>query len=129
LGKVRILLADDHRPFLEIVESLVASTCEVVGRVSDGQCLFEAAGRLKPDVIVTDISMPILNGIEASRQLTAAGSVAKIIFLTAHADSEFVQTCMGLGALGYVTKARLATDLIPAIQEAVAGHTFISPSF
>jgi len=129
MDKVRVLLADDHRPFLEMVENLVASTYEVVGRVSDGQPLFETAGRLNPDITVTDIFMPILNGIEASRQLTAAGSVAKMIFLTAHVDAEFVETCMGIGAFGYVTKARLATDLIPAIREAVAGHIFISPSF
>jgi len=70
LGKIRILLADDHRQFRMIVESLLASTCEVVGSVPDGQSLFDAATHLKPDVIVTDISMPILNGIEASKQLS-----------------------------------------------------------
>ena len=76
MRKVRILLADDHRQFLMMVERLLASTCEVVGRVPDGQSLFDAARRLAPDVIVTDISMPILNGIEASKQLNKSGCAA-----------------------------------------------------
>jgi DNA-binding NarL/FixJ family response regulator len=129
LGKIRILLADDHRQFRMIVERLLASTCEVVGSVSDGQSLFDAATQLKPDVIVTDISMPILNGIEASKQLSESGSAAKIIFLTVHSDLDFVRTCLATGALGYVEKSRLHTDLMPAIQEALAGRVFISLPF
>jgi DNA-binding NarL/FixJ family response regulator len=111
-----------------MVERLLASTCEVVGSVPDGQSLFDAARRLAPDVIVTDISMPILNGIEASKQLNDSGCAAKIIFLTVHSDADFVQTCLATGALGYVTKSRFAVDLVPAIQEALAGHIFISPN-
>ena len=129
MGKVRILLADDHRQFQMMVERLLASTCEIVGSVPDGQSLFDAARRLAPDVIVTDISMPILNGIEASKQLNESGCSAKIIFLTVHSDADFVQTCLATGAFGYVVKSRLAMDLIPAIQEALAGHIFISPTF
>ena len=129
MRKVRILLADDHRQFLMMVEHLLASTCEVVGSVPDGQSLFDAARRLAPDVIVTDISMPILNGIEASRQLNESGCTAKIIFLTVHSDADFVETCLAIGAFGYVAKSRFAIDLIPAIKEALAGHTFVSPTF
>ena len=129
MRKVRILLADDHRQFLTMVERLLASTCEVVGSVPDGQSLCDAARLLSPDVIVTDISMPILNGIEASMQLNESGCAAKIIFLTVHSDADFVQSCLATGAFGYVAKSRFAIDLVPAIQEALAGRIFISPTF
>jgi DNA-binding NarL/FixJ family response regulator len=129
LGKLRILLADDHLPFLHMVESLLVPACEVVGSVSDGQSLLDAARRLKPDVIVTDITMPILSGIEASRLLRDSGSAAKIIFLTVHSDVDFVQTCLAIGASGYVLKPRIMNDLLHAIQEALVGRTFISPPF
>jgi DNA-binding NarL/FixJ family response regulator len=128
MGKVRILLADDHRPFLQMVESLLASTCEIVGSVLDGQSLFDAARQLKPDVIVTDICMPVLNGIEASQQLSESGCAAKIIFLSVHSGADFVQTCLATGAFGYVLKSRFATDLLPAIREALEGRIFVSPS-
>jgi DNA-binding NarL/FixJ family response regulator len=88
----------------------------------------EAAMRIHPDVIVTDISMPILNGIEACKQLRALGCEAKIIFLTAHSDIDFVRTCLDAGALGYVVKSRMATDLKRAVQEVLAGRIFISSS-
>jgi DNA-binding NarL/FixJ family response regulator len=129
LGKIRILLADDHRHFRLIVESLLASAGEIVGSVPDGQSLFDAARHLKPDVIITDISMPILNGIEASKQLNESGCPAKIIFLTAHSDADFVETCLAIGAVGYVLKSRIATDLISAVREALAGRIFVSPPF
>jgi DNA-binding NarL/FixJ family response regulator len=129
LGKLRILLADDHLSFLHMVESLLVPACEVVGSVSDGQSLLDAARRLKPDVIVTDITMPILSGIEASRLLRDSGSAAKIIFLTVHSDVDFVQTCLAIGASGYVLKPRIINDLLYAIQEALVGRTFISPPF
>jgi len=112
-----------------MVESLLTPTCEVVGSVSDGQSLFDAAGRLQPDVIVTDITMPILSGIEASKRLCDTGSAAKIIFLTVHSDVDFVQACLATGAAGYVLKPRIISDLLPAIREALAGRVFISPPF
>jgi len=83
--------------------------------------------RLKPDVIVTDISMPVLSGIEAANRLNESGCKSKIIFLTVHSDSDFVRTCLATGAFGYVVKSRITTDLIPAIQDALAGRIFISP--
>jgi DNA-binding NarL/FixJ family response regulator len=128
LSKVRILLADDHRNFLKMVESLVGPTFHIVGSMPDGRSLFQAAMNLKPDVIVTDISMPVLNGIEAANQLNEAGCTSKIIFLTVHSDPDFVRTCLATGAFGYVVKSRVATDLLPAIHEALAGRLFISPS-
>lgn len=129
MGKVRILLADDHRPFLDMVEGLLARTCEVVGRVSDGQSLFDAAKRLSPDIIVSDISMPILSGLEASKQLIESGCAARIVFLTVHSDTDFVQACLAAGAAGYVLKPRIMSDLLLAIREVLAGRIFISPPF
>ena len=126
MSKERILLADDHPHFPEIEERLLESEFEVVGKVSNGQALFDEAIRLKPDVIVTDISMPILNGIEASSRLKESGCSSRIVFLTVHSDPEFVRTCLSTGAFGYVAKSRLLSELVPAIHEALAGKIFVS---
>ncbi len=126
MDKVRILLADDHPYFPELVESLLEPNYEVVGKVCDGRALVEAAESLHPDIIVTDISMPVLNGIEAVEKLQKAGSHAKIIFLTVHSDPDFVRIALSIGAFGYITKPRVALDLLPAIHEALNGHLFIS---
>jgi DNA-binding NarL/FixJ family response regulator len=128
LEKLRILLADDHRAFLNMVERLLIPVYEVVGSVPDGQSLINAAWLLKPDVILTDISMPILSGIDASQQLSDSGCSAKIVFLTAHSDMDFVNACLGTGAVGFVIKSRMMIDLLPAVQEALAGRVFISPA-
>jgi len=96
--------------------------------VNDGKSLVSEAQRLQPDVIVLDIAMPLLTGIEAARELHKAGSQAKLVFLTIHQDLAFVRGCFAEGGLGYVTKSRLVTDLIPAIHEALSNHTFVSPS-
>ena len=122
-----MLLADDHPGFPEMIEGLLGPTFEVVGEVSDGQSLVEKARELSPDIIISDISMPILNGIEAAQQLKRLGTAAKIIFLTVHSGTDFVRACMAAGASGYVEKPRVATDLLAAIGEVLAGHTFVSP--
>jgi CheY-like chemotaxis protein len=126
LSKVRILLADDHPGFPEIEERVLESEFEVIGKVCNGQALFEEAMRLKPDVIVTDISMPILNGIEAVDRLMESGCNSRIVFLTVHSDTEFVRRCLSAGAFGYVPKSRIASELVPAIREALAGNIFVS---
>ncbi len=128
MSKTRVLLADDYRPLLESVLTQLGPEFEIVGEAQNGQALVEAALKLKPDVIVTDISMPILNGIEAAKRLHEAGSASKIVFLTVLSDPDSIVTCMATGALGYVIKARLATDLESAIREAAAGRIFISPA-
>jgi len=127
VNKVRILLADDHPHFPELVESLLGPAFEVIGKVGDGRALSDAALNLKPDVIVTDISMPVLNGIEAVDELQRLGCTSRVIFLTVHSDPDFVRTCLAAGAFGYIVKSRVALDLLPAIHEALAGHLFISP--
>lgn len=126
MNKVRILLADDHPQFLEMVERLLGPTFEIVGMVGDGHALFEAGLNLKPDVIVTDISMPVMNGIEAVDELRKANCTSKVIFLTVHSDPDFVRECLAIGALGYIFKPRVAIDLVAAIREALVGHLFIS---
>ena len=124
----RILIADDNSAVVERVWSLLEANFEVVGTASNGEELVAEALRLQPDVIVLDITMPILNGIEAAQELREAGSIAKFVFLTVHNHPAFLHACFAEGALGYVTKSHLRTDLIPAINEALSGHTFISPS-
>ena len=90
--------------------------------------MLDEAARLEPDVIVTDISMPVLNGIEAARKLKARGSRAKIVFLTVHADQDYVRAALGAGAVGYVLKSDLASDLLPCLREAEAASPFVSPA-
>jgi DNA-binding NarL/FixJ family response regulator len=123
----RVLLADDHGPIIERVRSILQSGFDVVGSVNNGRDLVSEAARLRPDVIVLDISMPGMTGIEAAQELREAKSTAKLIFLTVHERVEFVRACLAEGALGYVVKSRLAVDLVPAIREALAGRRFISP--
>ncbi len=126
LNKIRVLLADDHPGFPQIAEHFLEPEFEVISKVVDGQALLDEAMKLKPDVVVTDISMPVLNGIEAADRLKESGSKSRVVFLTVHTDADFVRRCLSAGALGYVVKSRIATDLVPAIRQAMAGHIFIS---
>ena len=128
LTRVRVLLADDHPLLLERVAAFLRSFFDVVGIASNGKELVAEAMQLNPDVIVADITMPALTGIEAAHQLREAGSKAKFVFLTVHSDIDFVQACQAEGALGYVVKSRMATDLIPAIKAALSGQSYISQS-
>lgn len=118
--KARILLADDHPRFPEMEACFLEPEFEVVGNVANGQALIEEAIRLKPDVIITDISMPILDGIEAVDRLKQLGCTSRIVFLTVHNDSDFMSRCFSSGALGYVVKSRIASELVPAIRRALA---------
>jgi DNA-binding NarL/FixJ family response regulator len=127
LSRARVLLADDHSVMLDRVGALLSSSFEVVGAVTNGLEMISAGIRLNPDVIVTDITMPGLTGIEAAQQLREAGSRARFVFLTIHIEREFVDACVSQGALGYVVKSHMKTDLIPAIKAALIGRTFISP--
>ncbi len=127
MKRVRILLADDHTEMLKRVVHLLQSEFEVVGAVNDGQALLEAASKLQPDVVVLDISMPVLNGLEAADRLREVGSRAKVVFLTVHEEPDFVHESLAKGALCYVVKPRLTSDLVPAIREALANRSFVSP--
>jgi DNA-binding NarL/FixJ family response regulator len=110
------------------VVALLRPDFEVVGAVNNGKEVLSESARLRPDVIVMDICMPELSGIEAAHELRSLGSTAKIVFLTVQTRVEFVRACLAEGALGYVTKSRLAKDLVPAIQDALSGYRFVSSS-
>jgi DNA-binding NarL/FixJ family response regulator len=123
---MRVVLADDHPAFLEMVQNLLKTDMEVVRSVDNGESLFDAAMELRPDVIVTDISMPKLSGVGAVDRLRESGCSSKVVFLTVHSDPDFIDAALKAGALGYVVKASIATDLLFAIQEAIAGRVFVS---
>ena len=125
--RTRILLADDNFEFLDFVERLLGSEYDIVAKVKDGEALVAAALRLDPDVIITDISMPILNGIDAARKLRQSGSRARIVFLTGYLDNDLVSACTEAGGTGFVLKSRMAKDLRPALLEVLQGRTFLSP--
>ena len=123
-----MLLAEDHEQMLAYVrEFLSANCCELVGAVSDGQAAVEAAARLLPDVIILDVSMPVVNGIDAARRILTDNPSAKVVFLTVDKDLDTRRTALETGALGYVLKPRLATDLIPAVRLAHEGRGYVSP--
>ena len=124
---VRLLLADDNPSMLQAARRILEPEFQVVGTVQDGQALLEAADALRPDVLIIDISMGMLNGLEAARILTRSECKPKIVFLTVHQDQEFVEEAFSVGALGYVVKPRLGTDLLPAVREALVGRAFVSP--
>ena len=124
---VRVLLADDSPSMLQAARRILEPEFQIVGTVDDGQAVLEATESLKPDVLILDISMGVMNGLEAARLLTRIGSKAKIVFLTVHKDQEFVEEAFSAGALGYVVKPRLGSDLLVAVREAMIGHTFVSP--
>jgi DNA-binding NarL/FixJ family response regulator len=127
MSKTRVLLADDHTIVAEGLRSLLESEFEFVGTVGDGRALLDAAQKLKPDVIVADISMPLLNGLDAARQLKRDGATAKIIFLTMHADVQLAAEAFRAGAAGYLVKQSAGEELITAIHEVVKGRAYISP--
>jgi DNA-binding NarL/FixJ family response regulator len=126
LAKTRVLIADDHAAILDQVRLELGEDFDIVGAVGNGRDAVDEVLRLSPDVLVTDISMPILNGLEAACRLRTSHSQTRIVFLTIHADRDFVTAALSAGAYGYVTKAHLSTDLVPAIREAMAGHVFVS---
>jgi DNA-binding NarL/FixJ family response regulator len=128
LTRTRILLAEDHKDMRERVVRLLEPEYEVVGAVEDGLALLDAAGRMRPEVCVLDISMPRMNGIEAANHLRECAPALKVIFLTVHEDQDFVRAALATGALGYVVKSWMASDLRAAIRAALAGRLFVTPS-
>lgn len=126
--RIRILLADDQQEMREAVARLLVDEFDVVAAVANGEQAIEAAVRLAPDLLVLDISMPVLNGIEAASRLKQSGSSVKVIFLTVNEDPDIVEMALSVGADGYVLKQRIATDLIPAIRQALDDRIFVSPS-
>jgi DNA-binding NarL/FixJ family response regulator len=128
VSRLRVLVADNHQAMLDNLVSLLAHEFDVVAMVRDGAAVVREAPRVNPDVLVLDIAMPVLSGIEAASRLKASGSTAKVVFVTMHRDREFVDGAAALGSVGFVVKNRLVSDLIPAIRSVVAGQPFVSPS-
>jgi DNA-binding NarL/FixJ family response regulator len=127
LIRPRILLADDHSALLEGIAALLMPQFDIVGTVANGTALVSEALRLCPDVIVADITIPGLSGIDAVHRLREFALSARVVFLTIHSEEQFVEACVAEGALGYVVKAHMKTHLIPAIEAALVGDTYISP--
>jgi DNA-binding NarL/FixJ family response regulator len=126
MTRKRVLLADDIVSVLDAVTELLLENFDIVGRVSDGQKALDDTMALQPDLIVLDISMPGMSGIEVARELKRRGNKAKIVFLTVHEDSDIMATCLAVGGLGYVAKVLMETDLIPAMNSALAGRPYVS---
>jgi DNA-binding NarL/FixJ family response regulator len=126
MTRSRVLLADDVSQVLSAVAALLKEKFEIVAMVADGQAAFDATLALAPDLVVLDISMPGLSGIEVARQLKKRGNKARIVFLTVHEDSDILATCFAVGGLGYVAKVLIQTDLIPAMNDALADRPFVS---
>ena len=127
MKKPRVLLADDHTFVLEGFKKLLEEQCDLVGSVEDGRALVEAAVKLEPDLVILDISMPRLNGIEAAKKLAKQLPGVKLIFVTMHADPAYVNEAFKVGASGYLLKRSAATELMQAVQAAMSDHFYVTP--
>ena len=123
----RVLLVDDNEAMLARATKVLTPGCIVVGAAKDGRAALDAAKALRPDVIVLDISMPEMTGLELASRLQKAGSTAALVFLTVHDEKDVILAANAAGGIGYVVKPRLASDLMVAVREAVAGRPFVSP--
>jgi len=123
----RLILADDHQILTEAIEALLATDYEIVDRVTDGRALVEATKRFKPDVVVADISMPLLNGLDAMRQIKQALPDVKVILLTVNEDPNLVAEAFQCGASGYVLKNCAASELTEAIGQVLRGRSYVTP--
>jgi DNA-binding NarL/FixJ family response regulator len=128
MSRLRVLVADNHQAMLDSLVRLLSNDFDVVATVRDGEAVLKEAPRVNPDILVLDIAMPVLSGIEAAGRIKASGSTAKVVFVTMHHDREFVDGAAALGNVGFVVKNRLVSDLIPAIHSVLAGQPFVSPS-
>jgi DNA-binding NarL/FixJ family response regulator len=128
VSRPRVLLADDHRVVSEGLKRLLADDFELAGVVEDGRALVAAAKKLKPDVIVADITMPHLNGIDAMAQLKKDNAQIKVVFLTMHQDPAYARRALEAGAAGFVVKHSAPAELVMAIHAALKGQTFITPA-
>lgn len=126
MGCPRVFLADDLRDIRERVKELLKKDFDIVGSAQNGQEAIQAATVLNPELLVLDISMPGLNGIQVASRLRESGCKSKVVFLTMHEDRDYVEAAFSVGALGYVVKSRIASDLIPALQSALRGQKFTS---
>ncbi len=127
MRKVRVLMGDDHTLVLAGFRKLLEPEFDLVGTVEDGRTLVEMAQKLRPDVILVDISMPLLNGFDSARQIRKLAPESKIVFVTMHADPDYITEALRLGAVGYLLKRSAASELTFAIHEVLAGRTYVTP--
>jgi len=127
MPKIRVLLADDHAVVAQALELLLKDTFDLAAVVHDGRALLEAAARLRPDVIVTDLSMPLLNGIDAIRQIRASQPDTKVLILTMHGETQLAVNAFRAGASGYVLKVSPSEELITAIKQVAQGRAYVTP--
>jgi DNA-binding NarL/FixJ family response regulator len=123
----RVLLADDHRLLREAFVKLLEPDCDVLGAVTDGRALLEAAPKLRPDVVVVDIAMPLLNGLDAARQLKRSMPSLKVIFLTVSEDPDLAAEAFRAGGSAFLLKNSAASELVQAIQDVMQGRSYVTP--
>lgn len=128
MRRATVLIADDHAIVVDGLASLLKEHFDVVGAVGDGQRLLEEAARLRPDIVVTDVSMPGLSGMDALRRLKAERADVKVVLLTMHASGELASQAMRAGASGFVVKQAAGEELVTAIHEALRGHVYLTPA-
>ncbi len=127
MSRPRVLLADDHTLLLGAFEKLLSEECDVVGQVSDGRALVAAAEELKPDIVVLDISMPLLNGLEAGRQIKRTMPGTKLVFVTMNEDTDLAADAFRAGASGYLLKQSATSELMAAIRQVMEGRSYVTP--
>src|SRR5262249_25696657 len=127
MKRPRVLLADDHRLLREAFAQLLEPTCDVVGTVADGRALLTAAAESQPDIVVLDVAMPLLNGLNAARQLRRVMPDVKVIFLTVSEDPDVAAEAFRSGAAGFLLKNSAASELSLAIQEVFHGRSYVTP--
>ena len=127
MSRPRVLLADDHTLLLGAFEKLLSEECDVVGQVSDGRALVAAAEELKPDIVVLDISMPLLNGLEAGRQIKRSMPGTKLVFVTMNEDTDLAADAFRAGASGYLLKQSATSELMAAIHQVMEGRSYVTP--
>jgi DNA-binding NarL/FixJ family response regulator len=127
MTRPRVLLADDHRLLREAFAELLRAECDVLGAVADGRALLELASELRPDIVVLDIAMPLLNGMDAARQLKRLMPDVRVIFLTVSEDADLAAEAFRVGAAGYLLKNSAASELLQAIHEVSEGRSYVTP--
>ena len=129
MRRPRILIADDHALIVSGIRTLLQDRCEILGHASDGQSLMEMALRMRPDLIILDISMPVLDGIEAARRIKNVWPESRLLFLSMHSNAVHLQEALHVGAAGYVLKSAATEELWTAVKWALAGKLYIAPGF
>lgn len=127
MKKPTVILADDHTLVLEGFRRLLETQCELLATVGDGQALLKAVAQQHPDIVILDISMPVMNGIEAARALKSQFPSVKLLFVTMHADPAYIRAAFQAGASGYILKQSLGDELTQALHAVLRGHTYVTP--